>query len=660
MPNLVTLATPMAARVLGWSAETILMASALAATAALAGRLGGRRLAIGPAARHALWLAVLIRLMAPPLLHWPWSIPVPGASGRAEERPAWRVDVAAGGVDEIFIDLDAVPVRPEAPAPRDLRAEAWALVRGLGPWVVAAWAAGSVALATGQVRRIVRFRRRLREAGPAPAWLVEEAGRVGRRLGVRVPPIRVMPGLTTPMLWCLGRPVLLVPDDLLATLERARWRAILAHELAHLRRLDPWVRRLELLAEPVWWWNPLYRLARRRLDFEAELACDAWAVWAWPDDRLSYAESLLQIGSAKSTAAAPAPSLGVAGSALFFERRLTMILRDRVACRVPASGFLAAALLTALALPSWTLAEPARDDEGKDKPRETTAFVVVDDATDANVKIVLDDDDDAVAKAAKQAEEARAKADAALQKLKAVRAKADAEKKAKAEGEKKTKAEGDKSAPKKKEVRLDFRFDEKGPGPEFEKKMEAFGKEMEAKFGPGSEFEKKMKAMGKDMEAKFGPGSEFEKEMKALGKEMEAKFGPGSKFAEEMKALEKETAKVKGDLNDKVKAELDAKVKETAKAQEKRAAEAKARAESFAKEARARAEDRAKEARAKAEDRAKESRARTDRNAGRARTEATTRKARRIEAIEAQIKRLTEELQRIKAEGDEDEDDDKG
>ena len=51
--------------------------------------------------------------------------------------------------------------------------------------------------------------------------------------------------------------------------------------------------------------------------------------------------------------------------------------------------------------------------------------------------------------------------------------------------------------------------------PDFEKKMEAFGKEIEGKFGPGSEFAKKMEAFGKEMEAKFGPGSDFEKKMKS-------------------------------------------------------------------------------------------------------------------------------------------------
>ena len=104
------------------------------------------------------------------------------------------------------------------------------------------------------------------------------------------------------MLWCLGRPKLLLPTRLVKTLPLDRWRGILTHELAHLRRGDHWVSRLELAAGLIWWWNPLYWLTRARLDAEAELACDAWVVWALPKDRLTYAEVLFDICSTLSPA----------------------------------------------------------------------------------------------------------------------------------------------------------------------------------------------------------------------------------------------------------------------------------------------------------------------------------------------------------------------
>ena len=193
---------------------------------------------------------------------------------------------------------------------------------------------------------------------PAPDDLVEEAERIGRCLGVRAPELLVVPDLGTPLLWCLGRPKLLLPAQLVKTLDLDRWRGILTHELAHLRRGDHWVSRLELAAGLIWWWNPVYWLARARLDAEAELACDAWVVSTLPKDRLAYAEALFNICSTLSLAKAPAPALGVAGSGRFFERRLTMILHGHVPCRLSPLALLAACLLALFALPSWSTAKP--------------------------------------------------------------------------------------------------------------------------------------------------------------------------------------------------------------------------------------------------------------------------------------------------------------
>src|SRR5215469_3273156 len=59
-----------------WFAETTLVATVLTAFALLASRWFELR----PVVRHALWLVVLLKLVAPPIVSWPWNFPLARAS----------------------------------------------------------------------------------------------------------------------------------------------------------------------------------------------------------------------------------------------------------------------------------------------------------------------------------------------------------------------------------------------------------------------------------------------------------------------------------------------------------------------------------------------------------------------------------------------------
>jgi beta-lactamase regulating signal transducer with metallopeptidase domain len=562
-----------------WFAETTLIAALLALVAALAGKLRS----IGPATRHLLWLAVLIKMMTPPLFSWPWTAPWGKIAWptRSLQSAATAATVPIGSFEPrrdlpdcpdigrslsrdsqivlARLDRQNNPVRSPGAA-RD----AYKLASAARPWlstwnwqrimldpatctrgIVVLWLIASVILCAAQGIRVVRFRRRLFDAVPAPELLVEQAEVITCQLGLRAPELLVVPNLGTPLLWCLGRPKLLLPAQLVKSLPALHWRGILTHELAHLRRGDHWVSRLELAAGLIWWWNPLYWLTRARLDAEAELACDAWVVWAMPEDRITYAEILFDICATLSLSPAhrPAPALGVAGSGRFFERRLTMILHDHVPCRLSPVGLLTACLLVLLALPSWSATQPASggsedqqtafstapsggpakasvmdDDEGEKGASLDGDDDADDDEDDADDR---DDDDKAELKAKRKAEAAALKAKAkALAKLKA----------------KKSESEMDDDLARiEKEIEAKLAPIEK----EIEAKLAPIEKDIEGKFGPGSDFERKMeefgKKLGKEMEAKCGPGSEFQKKMEAFGKEMEAKFGPGSEFQMKIK-----------------------------------------------------------------------------------------------------------------------------
>jgi cell division protein FtsB len=372
---------------------------------------------------------------------------------------------------------------------------------------------------------------------PAPEWLVQEVRNLSVQLGVRAPEILVLPELAPPMLWFLGRAKLLLPGRLVSNADRLGLRAVLAHELAHLRRGDHWVRRLDFFAGLIWWWNPVYWLTRERLSTEAELACDEWAIRTVPDGRVSYAEALLDVCRTLSTTRSPAPALGVAGAGAgrFLERRVNMILQNHAPSRISVPVLLGACLLALLALPGWSAAGsplPKSSDSATSAAQEDENLVAS--ATDENAKVVVaDDDDDKDADAIK--------AQIAKELKKELGPGSDFEKEMKNLGEELKKELGPGSDFEKEMKSLGEELKkELGPGSDFEKEMKNLGKELETQFGPGSDFEKRITSKGKEIEGRFGPGSDFEQRMKRFGERMEKRFGEGSEFAEKMKKATKD------------------------------------------------------------------------------------------------------------------------
>ena len=200
-----------------------------------------------------------------------------------------------------------------------------------------------------------RFRRMIRSARPAPAELRERIGRVAERLGLRnIPMACLLPVRMSPMVWVplAGPPHLVLPEELWGLLDAAQQDAILAHELAHLKRRDHWVRRLEALACGLYWWDPVAWWARREVERAEERCCDAWVLWALPTAAGAYAEALVMTAAYLSGLRQPLP-LGASGVGRLssLKGRLQMILSDPTTVSVKRTAPWALLVLGALSLP---------------------------------------------------------------------------------------------------------------------------------------------------------------------------------------------------------------------------------------------------------------------------------------------------------------------
>jgi beta-lactamase regulating signal transducer with metallopeptidase domain/multidrug efflux pump subunit AcrA (membrane-fusion protein) len=325
-----------------------------------------------PALLHSLWLLVLLKLVTPSFL----TIPLPGpaldkpdpAPARAIFLPPVMEQPPAVPADDLLAPIppatSAGPVtEPEAQGPpaspvlrlswKEALVAVW-LIGAVLWWAMAAW-------------RIRRFRRLLRFAQRGPADLQAQARRVADRLGLaRCPEVLLVRAPLSPLLWALGwAPRLLLPAALWQRLTHEQRDTLLAHELAHLRRRDPWVRRLELLVLGLYWWHPVAWWARRELREAEEQCCDAWVVWALPAAAPAYAAALVETVAYLSRArtALPMAASGV-GHAMILKRRVTMILRDTPPRSLSGAGclaVLAAAVLLLPLLPSWVQPAPAEE-----------------------------------------------------------------------------------------------------------------------------------------------------------------------------------------------------------------------------------------------------------------------------------------------------------
>lgn len=223
-----------------------------------------------PALWYALWLVVLLRLLAPPL----FELTLPDLGPAAPEPGTALVAVSGGAV---VVDDPAVALDPTTA-------------------LAAIWIAGALVVVGFAAAQSVHLRQILSTSRPAGEQVTTAVASLAKRLGLnRAPPAVEVDDRVPPMLWAfLGSVRLILPTELLARLDSTQTRTLLAHELAHLSRRDHWVRHLELAALALFWWNPIAWWATKRLRRAQELCCDQRVAHLLPNHRRSYADTLVE------------------------------------------------------------------------------------------------------------------------------------------------------------------------------------------------------------------------------------------------------------------------------------------------------------------------------------------------------------------------------
>ena len=80
--------------------------------------------------------------------------------------------------------------------------------------------------------------------------------------------------LTSPFLFGVVRPRIVLSETLVEQLDPAELRGVLTHELVHWQRHDTWVGWLQVVAQSGFWFHPFVWWANRQIRHERECVCD--------------------------------------------------------------------------------------------------------------------------------------------------------------------------------------------------------------------------------------------------------------------------------------------------------------------------------------------------------------------------------------------------
>jgi beta-lactamase regulating signal transducer with metallopeptidase domain len=303
----------------------------------------------------AACLAMLLMLVAP-------AATLIGISAAGDNFPAAVPIAETTQSDQTLEQGDQITVEPlisevrsdseTASAAQPISTRRWAqaqLPRAM-PWLLALWFAGvfflSLRFAGGWV-----MVQRLKRTDPSPSldhWQTRLAS-LSRRLRVSRP-VRLCESALVEVPTVIGwlRPVILLPASALTGLSAEQLEALLAHELAHIRRYDYLVNLLQTSIETLFFYHPAVWWVSAQVRHEREHCCDDLAVVAC-GDVLTYAHALTTLEHLAGLSPGSQSPIRQRGSLLVGSPAPSEAARRRFGFRAGSPGFPALATIYALA-----------------------------------------------------------------------------------------------------------------------------------------------------------------------------------------------------------------------------------------------------------------------------------------------------------------------
>jgi len=318
--------------------------------------------------RYGIWMLVLVKLVLPVSLSMPTSLgywlgnKLPDVTVKKAGEGAGTNAVMAdeqGGESRQPMALQNQAVQPseEAAVTPVIKTSAREHVTALS-WqgvVLLVWWGGVMAMLLLLGQRMIFVRGLIAQAEQGGESLRMALEKYRKQMGVRKKVIlKISPNATSPAVCGLGRPVILIPEGLPGKLSRGQLRAVLLHELAHIKRGDLWVSLVQTILQIIYFYNPLLWLANAIIRKVREQAVDEAVLVAMGEGAEDYPDTLLNVS--KLAFRRPALSLRLIG-VVESKKALAGRIRHMVTRPLPKraklgiAGLVTVLLLAAILLP---------------------------------------------------------------------------------------------------------------------------------------------------------------------------------------------------------------------------------------------------------------------------------------------------------------------
>lgn len=275
----------------------------------------------------------------------------------AESMGATSISVASKSSILQHLPVDSVPQTASTHPDRGVSAQ-------VIPWIVTGWLLGILALSLRLLGACAALHRLTRSRGiPIGGPTAARAAEIAARLGIRGRfDLREALAMSAPAVLGVFRVTVLIPGSVLTSMPPNQLEALLAHELAHVRRHDYLVNLWQTVVETLLFYHPAVWWVSHRIRIEREFACDDMALTVM-GDRCAYARALTDLESLRS----PQLTLAATGGPLL--ARIQRILGEpNMNSRTPSpwlAGWLVLALFTAGTVAFMRHAQAARVDFGQ-------------------------------------------------------------------------------------------------------------------------------------------------------------------------------------------------------------------------------------------------------------------------------------------------------